>query len=144
MITKLDSGQEAAASGAATVIANGKSGARCCASRPAKRNARSSTPSARSAQGAGRKHWLAFTARPRGDLVLDDDGGRGSVAQARSLAAPGRRHRTCAAKFGIGDPVRMRRCARAPKWRAVSPPYAARRIARTQAASQRGRITAGA
>jgi glutamate 5-kinase len=52
---------------------------------------------------ASRKHWLAFTTRTRGELVLDDGAVRALVERGRSLLPVGVAE--VRGKFGIGDPV---------------------------------------
>ena len=51
-----------------------------------------------------RKHWLAFTAQPRGDLVLDDGAAAALAQQGRSLLPAG--VTDVRGEFGIGDVVR--------------------------------------
>jgi glutamate 5-kinase len=51
-----------------------------------------------------RKHWLAFTARPRGDLVLDDGAAQALRERGRSLLPAG--VTGVRGEFGIGDVVR--------------------------------------
>jgi glutamate 5-kinase len=70
MVTKLQAARTAALSGAATVIANGRRGG--VLSRIAAGEAEGTLFLPGSARRLGsRKHWLAFTARPRGELRLD-------------------------------------------------------------------------
>jgi len=100
MTTKLEAAQAAARGGAATVLCNG----------------RSENVIARVANGeavgtlfrsgnriASRKHWLAFTTRTRGEVVLDagavravEDGGK-SLLPAGITAVRGR--------FGVGEAI---------------------------------------
>ena len=51
-----------------------------------------------------RKHWLAFTARTRGELVIDDGAIRAVVKSGRSLLPPG--IVSVSGEFGIGDAVK--------------------------------------
>lgn len=100
MITKLQAARSAAHSGAATLLCNGL-----------RRNAL-----LRGAAGEdcgtlfcagqrlrGRKHWLAFTARPRGRLVCDDGAVRALCEGGRSLLPAG--VAAVRGRFGIGDAV---------------------------------------
>ena len=52
---------------------------------------------------ASRKHWLAFTTRTRGELVLDDGAARALLERGRSLLPAGVTE--VKGRFGIGDPV---------------------------------------
>jgi glutamate 5-kinase len=52
---------------------------------------------------ASRKHWLAFTMRTRGELVIDDGAVRAVVQQGKSLLPAGIQE--VRGKFGMGDPV---------------------------------------
>jgi glutamate 5-kinase len=100
MTTKLEAAQAAARCGAATVLCNGR-----------KRNAM-----VRAANGetvgtlfrsgsriASRKHWLAFTTRTRGQLVLDDGAVRAIERRGKSLLPAGIAE--VRGKFGIGDAI---------------------------------------
>ncbi|MDD9802873.1 MAG: glutamate 5-kinase [Deltaproteobacteria bacterium] len=100
MITKLQAARSAAHSGAATLLCNGL-----------RRNAL-----LRGAAGEdcgtlfcagerlrGRKHWLAFTARPRGRLVCDAGAVRALCEGGRSLLPAG--VAAVRGRFGIGDAV---------------------------------------
>jgi glutamate 5-kinase len=100
MTTKLEAARAAARCGAATVLCNG----------------RTKDVLLRVAQGedvgtlfvtgsrlASRKHWLAFTTRTRGELVLDAGAVHALVERGKSLLPAGIRE--VRGKFGIGDPV---------------------------------------
>jgi len=100
MITKLQAARSAAHSGAATLLCNGlrkdallrgAAGEDCgtlfCAGQRLR----------------GRKHWLAFTARPRGRLVCDDGAVRALCQGGRSLLPAG--VAAVRGRFGIGDAV---------------------------------------
>jgi glutamate 5-kinase len=50
-----------------------------------------------------RKHWLAFTARPHGELVIDDGAARALVRSGRSLLPAGIIE--VRGQFGMGDTV---------------------------------------
>lgn len=101
MATKLQAADAAGRSGAATVLCNGR--------RPdvLLRVARGEPVGTLILPGdrlGSRKHWLAFTARPRGTLTLDDGAVRAVCEGGRSLLPAGVAHVT--GEFGIGDPVR--------------------------------------
>jgi glutamate 5-kinase len=103
MITKLQAARTAALSGAATVIANGRRIGvltRIAAGEP-----EGTLFLAESGRRlASRKHWLAFTARPRGELRLDAGAAQALQERGRSLLPAG--ITAVAGEFGIGDPVR--------------------------------------
>ena len=100
MITKLEAAQRAARSGATTVICNGNG--RDILGRVASGEALGSVflPGEKM---ASRKHWLAFTTRTRGQLVLDDGATRALVDKGRSLLPAGIVR--VQGSFRIGDPV---------------------------------------
>ncbi|MCB2182750.1 MAG: glutamate 5-kinase [Desulfobulbaceae bacterium] len=52
---------------------------------------------------ASRKHWIAFTLRPKGFLVLDDGACRALTGQGKSLLPSGIKE--VRGVFGVGDPV---------------------------------------
>lgn len=100
MITKLQAARSAARSGAATVLCNGRRADSLLRVAAGEEVGTLFLPGSRL---RGRKHWLAFTAKPRGRLRLDAgavralrEGGR-SLLPAGVVAVDGR--------FGIGDPV---------------------------------------
>jgi glutamate 5-kinase len=100
MITKLEAVRAAAASGTATVLANGlRRGTltRVAAGEPEGTLFRSGSPI------GSRKHWLAFTAKPRGRLKLDPGAVRAVRERGRSLLPAG--VVAVEGQFGIGDPV---------------------------------------
>jgi glutamate 5-kinase len=100
MITKLEAVRSAAASGAATVLANGLR--RGTLSRVAA-GERAGTLFRAGNRIGSRKHWLAFTAKPRGRLLLDSGAVRAVRERGRSLLPAG--ILTVEGRFGIGDPV---------------------------------------
>jgi glutamate 5-kinase len=100
MITKLEAAESAARSGAATVICNGNK--RDIIQRVASGEAMG-TVFLPGEKMASRKHWLAFTTRTRGQLVLDDGATRALVDKGRSLLPAGIVH--VRGTFRIGDPV---------------------------------------
>jgi glutamate 5-kinase len=104
MITKIEAAKKAAASGAATVIANGNGSGTLLRIAAGEDEGTLFLPDAPESRMGSRKHWLAFTARPRGDLVLDDGAATALVEQGRSLLPAG--VTDVRGEFGIGDPVR--------------------------------------
>ena len=100
MITKLEAVRSAAASGAVSVLANGlRKGtlSRVAAGEP------EGTLFRAGSRIGSRKHWLAFTAKPRGRLVLDAGAVRAVRERGRSLLPAG--IVTVEGRFGIGDAV---------------------------------------
>jgi glutamate 5-kinase len=100
MVTKLAAARSAAQSGAATVLCNGRTRnvvTRVAAGEPL------GTLIASGSRLASRKHWLAFTAHPRGRLVVDPGAVRALVEKGRSLLPAG--IVGVEGSFGIGDPV---------------------------------------
>jgi glutamate 5-kinase len=100
MTTKLEAAQAAARGGAATVVCNG----------------RSENAIVRAANGdsigtlfrsgnriASRKHWLAFTTRTRGEVVIDAGAVRAIEKGGKSLLAVG--IEAVRGTFGIGDSI---------------------------------------
>jgi glutamate 5-kinase len=100
MTTKLEAARAAARCGASTVLCNGRT------KDVLLRVARGEAVGTLFLTGnrlASRKHWLAFTTRTRGALVLDDGAVRALLSQGRSLLPAGVTE--IRGKFGIGDPV---------------------------------------
>jgi glutamate 5-kinase len=100
MVTKLAAARSAAQSGAATVLCNGTMRnviTQVTAGEPV------GTLFASGSRLASRKHWLAFTAHPRGRLVLDEGAVRALAEKGRSLLPAG--VVSVEGSFGIGDPV---------------------------------------
>jgi len=100
MTTKLEAAQVAARGGAATVVCNGRT--KDVLVRVAAGEALGTLFRAGN-RLASRKHWLAFTTRTRGELVLDEGAARALVERGRSLLAAGVTE--VRGRFGIGDPV---------------------------------------
>jgi glutamate 5-kinase len=100
MITKLEAAKIAAHSGAATVLCNG--GSRDVLPRLAAGELEGTLvlPGQRL---ASKKHWLAYTSRTQGELVLDVGAGRALVDRGRSLLPAGIVE--VRGSFHIGDPV---------------------------------------
>ena len=102
MTTKLQAAQVAARGGAATVLCNGRRRdvlLRVAAGEPV------GTLFLTGSRLASRKHWLAFTIRTRGSLVLDDGAVAALVERGKSLLPAGIRR--VDGSFGIGDPVAL-------------------------------------
>jgi glutamate 5-kinase len=100
MTTKLEAAQAAARGGASTAVCNGLTKnvlLRVTAGE------RVGTLFLAGQRLASRKHWLAFTMRTRGELVIDDGAVRAVVRQGKSLLPAGIQE--VRGKFGMGDPV---------------------------------------
>lgn len=100
MTTKLEAARAAAHSGAATIVCGGRSKQallRACAGE------RIGTLFLAGTRLASRKHWLAFTTKPRGEITVDEGAARALRERGRSLLPAG----VVAVKgrFGRGDPV---------------------------------------
>jgi glutamate 5-kinase len=100
MITKLEAVRSAAASGAATVLANGL---RRGTLTRVTAGEREGTLFRGGSRIGSRKHWLAFTAKPRGRLLLDAGAVRAVRERGRSLLPAG--IVSVEGRFGIGDAV---------------------------------------
>ncbi len=100
MITKLEAAKSAASSGAATVLCNGTK--RDVLLRVAS-GAAEGTLFRAGERMRGRKHWLAFTAKPKGELVCDAGAVRALSERGRSLLPAGVVETR--GRFGVGDPV---------------------------------------
>lgn len=100
MTTKLEAVRSAASCGAATVVCNGRT-------RGILQRVMSGDPVGTlflpGKRLASRKHWLAFTARTRGQLVLDDGAASALVRRGRSLLSVGIVE--VRGKFRAGDSV---------------------------------------
>ena len=100
MITKLEAARSAARSGAATILCHG--GTRDILTRLVA-GERHGTLFAPGNRLRGRKHWLAFTAKTRGRIVIDDGAVRALTGRGRSLLPAGVVR--VEGKFAIGDSV---------------------------------------
>ena len=100
MITKLEAAQAAARGGASTVLCNGL--AKDVLLKVAA-GEHVGTLFLAGQRLASRKHWLAFTMRTRGELVIDDGAAAAVVQRGKSLLPAGIQE--VRGKFGIGDPV---------------------------------------
>ena len=101
MATKLQAAASAGRSGAATVLCNGRRKDVLLKVATGEAVGTLILPGARI---GSRKHWLAFTARPRGTLALDEGAVRALRERGRSLLPAGVVE--VSGEFGIGDPVR--------------------------------------
>lgn len=100
MITKLQAAQAAARCGAMTVLCNGRARdilLKVAAGEPV------GTLFQTGKRLASRKHWLAFTTRTFGQLLLDEGAVRALTNRGKSLLPAGISE--VRGKFGIGDPV---------------------------------------
>jgi len=100
MTTKLQAAETAARSGAATVVCNGRERDVLLRLLAGESVGTLFLPGERL---NSRKHWLAFTTRPRGELVLDDGAVRAVREGGKSLLPAGILE--VRGRFGIGDPV---------------------------------------
>jgi glutamate 5-kinase len=100
MTTKLEAARAAARCGAATVLCNGR--AKDILLRVAA-GENVGTLFVTGSRLASRKHWLAFTTRTRGELLLDGGAVQALVERGRSLLPAGITE--VRGKFGIGEPV---------------------------------------
>jgi glutamate 5-kinase len=103
MLSKLEAARSAARSGAATVVCNGNS--RNSLLRVANGEAVGTlfVPDEPEQRMASRKHWLAFTTRTRGKVVIDAGAARALVERGRSLLPAG--VVDVQGSFQIGDAV---------------------------------------
>jgi glutamate 5-kinase len=100
MTTKLEAAQAAARCGSTTVLCNGRKRdvlLRVAAGEPV------GTIFTTGNRLASRKHWLAFTTRTQGELVLDDGAVRAIANGGKSLLPAGIVE--VRGKFRVGDPV---------------------------------------
>ena len=88
---------------------------------------------------ASRKHWIAFTTRTRGELVVDDGAARALVERGKSLLPAG--ITAIARRVRDRRPGGVRRCARASRSRADWSPTPPRRSSGSRAC-RRTRIDA--
>ena len=101
MITKLEAARTAARSGAATAVVNGSRRGSLLRVVDGQAEGTLFLPSARL---SSRKHWLAYTASPRGDLHIDAGAAQALRERGRSLLPAG--ILDVAGNFEIGDAVR--------------------------------------
>jgi glutamate 5-kinase len=100
MITKLEAATNAARSGAATVLCNGRVGGVLERLVNGEAHGTLFLPGERL---RSKKHWLAFTAKTRGRIVIDEGAVRALTDRGRSLLPAGILE--VQGGFGIGDSV---------------------------------------
>jgi glutamate 5-kinase len=100
MITKLEAARSAARSGAATVLCHGRIRGVLEKLMAGERHGTLFAPGERL---KSRKHWLAFTTKPRGRIVVDDGAARAIRERGRSLLPAGILR--IEGSFKIGDAV---------------------------------------
>ena len=100
MTTKLEAARAAARCGASTVLCNGRSRDALV---EVAAGASVGTLFVAGDRLASRKHWLAFTTRTRGEIVVDEGAARALVERGKSLLPAGISE--VRGSFGIGDPV---------------------------------------
>jgi len=101
MITKIQAARTAAAFGVPTIIANGKSGSALADIFDGKDVGTIFLPAKKIL--TGRKHWIAFTLKSAGELVLDGGAVKAITVQGKSLLPSG--IKDVRGKFGVGDSV---------------------------------------
>lgn len=101
MITKIQAARTAAAFGVPTIIANGKSGSALADIFDGKDVGTIFLPAKKIL--TGRKHWIAFTLKSAGELILDGGAVKAITAQGKSLLPSG--IKDVRGKFGVGDSV---------------------------------------
>ncbi|MAG33658.1 MAG: glutamate 5-kinase [Deltaproteobacteria bacterium] len=100
MVTKLQAAENAARSGTATVLCNGRTGSVLEKLVTGEQHGTLFAPGQRL---RGHKHWLAFTAKTRGRIVIDDGAARALQDRGRSLLPAGILR--IEGTFKIGDSV---------------------------------------
>ncbi|MGH7849638.1 MAG: glutamate 5-kinase [Thermodesulfobacteriota bacterium] len=101
MITKIQAARTAAAFGVPTIIANGKSESTLADIFDGRDVGTIFLPSKKSLRG--RKHWIAFTLKSAGELVLDGGAVKAITTRGKSLLPSG--IKDVRGKFDIGDSV---------------------------------------
>jgi len=100
MITKLEAASSAARSGAATILCNGQVGGILERLIGGQQYGTLFSPGEKL---KSRKHWLAFTAKTRGRIVIDDGAARALARRGRSLLPAGILR--VEGSFSVGDTV---------------------------------------
>ena len=103
MLTKLEAAASAARSGAATVVCRGSARDVLLRIAAGEEVGTLFVPEEPERRMASRKHWLAFTARTRGTIVVDAGAARALVERGRSLLPAG--VVDVSGPFQIGDAV---------------------------------------
>jgi glutamate 5-kinase len=100
MTTKLEASRAAARSGAATIVCSGRTRDALVRACNGEKIGTLFLPGERM---RSRKHWLAFTTKPRGRITVDDGAARALVERGRSLLPAG--IVAVSGRFGLGDAV---------------------------------------
>ena len=103
MITKIQAAKRAALFGVGTVIVNGRTPGILCQVMEGECIGTLFCPSAR--KMAARKHWIAFTKKTSGKLLLDEGAVKAVLFQGKSLLPSGVKQ--VEGKFGRGDMVSL-------------------------------------
>lgn len=101
MKTKIEAAKKAAAFGVPTIIANGNNGLTLEEIFDGKEVGTLFLPSEQSL--SGRKHWIAFTLKSAGELVIDAGATRALTSSGKSLLPSGIKDVT--GEFGVGESV---------------------------------------
>jgi len=103
MSTKLDAAKSAGRSGAATIVCNGNTRNALVRAAAGEELGTLFMPGEPEQRMASRKHWLAYTARVRGSIVIDQGAARALIDRGRSLLPAG--VVDVKGRFQIGDAV---------------------------------------
>ena len=101
MKTKIEAAAKAAAFGVPTIIASGKCEGELSRIFEGKDTGTLILPSEKSLKG--RKHWIAFTLKPAGKIVIDKGAVKAVTSSGKSLLPSGIKE--VSGEFGVGDPV---------------------------------------
>jgi len=101
MKTKIEAAKKAAAFGVPTIIANGKNGSTLEDIFDGEEVGTLFLPSEQSL--SGRKHWIAFTLKSAGDIVIDDGAKKAITYSGKSLLPSGIKE--VRGEFGVGESV---------------------------------------
>lgn len=101
MKTKIEAAKKAAAFGVPTIIANGKNGSVLEDIFDGKEVGTLFLPSEKSL--SGRKHWIAFTLKSAGEIVIDDGAKKAITSSGKSLLPSGIKE--VRGNFGVGESV---------------------------------------
>jgi glutamate 5-kinase len=101
MVTKLQAARKAAFFGVPTVLANGLEGG--ILERILRAEAVGTFFTSEVNKLTSRKHWIAFTLKPMGKIIVDDGAKRAILQKGKSLLPSG--VLAAEGRFGLGDPV---------------------------------------
>ncbi|MCK5710508.1 MAG: glutamate 5-kinase [Deltaproteobacteria bacterium] len=101
MKTKIEAAKKAAAFGVPTIIANGKNGSTLGDIFDGEEVGTLFLPSEESL--SGRKHWIAFTLKSAGEIVIDDGAKKAITSSGKSLLPSGIKE--VHGNFGVGESV---------------------------------------